>query len=149
MSKDYVDMGCSENTPLAPFLVTFTFGLVGGDMEGHKQLFLTYIFLGLPWCSGGKVSACLQCGRPGFDAWIGKIPWRRKWQPTPVPLPGKSNRQSSPVGYSPWGHRELDTTEWIPSSWYIFLNTLLWIIILIWWLIKYSSLNNNLDLMAH
>ena len=36
-------------TSLAPFLATFTFGLVGGDMDGHKQLFLTYIFLGLPW----------------------------------------------------------------------------------------------------
>ena len=32
-------------------------------------------------------SICLQCGRPGFDPWVGKIPWRRKWQPTPVLLP--------------------------------------------------------------
>ena len=42
-----------------------------------------------PGGSDGK-SGCLQCGRPGFDPWIGKIPWRRKWQPTPVLLPGKS-----------------------------------------------------------
>ena len=34
---------------------------------------------------------CLQCGRPGFDPWVGKIPWRRKWQPTPVFLPGESH----------------------------------------------------------
>ena len=42
---------------------------------------------------------------------VRKIPWRRKWQPTPVFLPGKSHGQRSLVGYSPWGHKELDTTE--------------------------------------
>ena len=41
----------------------------------------------------------------------GKFPWRRKWQPTPVFLPGKSHRQKSLVGYSPWGRKESDTTE--------------------------------------
>ena len=46
--------------------------------------------------------------RRGFDPWVGKIPWRRKWQPTPVFLPGKSHRQSL-VGYSLWGHKESDT----------------------------------------
>ena len=46
-----------------------------------------------------------------FDHWIGKIPWSRKWQPTPVFLPGKFHGQRSLVGYSPWGHKELDTTE--------------------------------------
>ena len=54
---------------------------------------------------------CLQCGRPGFSPWVGKIPWRRKWQPTPVLLPGKSHGQRSLVGYSPWGCRESDMTE--------------------------------------
>ena len=39
------------------------------------------------------------------DAWIGKIPWRRKWQLTPVFFPGKSHEQSSLADYSPWGHR--------------------------------------------
>ena len=38
-------------------------------------------------------------------------PWRRKWQPTPVFLPGESHGQRIPAGYSPWGHKELDTTE--------------------------------------
>ena len=37
--------------------------------------------------------------------------WRRKWQPTPVFLPGKSHGWRSLVGYSPWGHKELDMTE--------------------------------------
>ena len=56
-------------------------------------------------------SVCLQCGRPGFDPWVGRIPWRRKWQSTLVLLPGKSQGQRSLVGYSPWGRKELDTTE--------------------------------------
>ena len=47
---------------------------------------------------------CLQYRRPGFDPWVWKIPWRRKWQPTPVILPGKSQGQRSLEGYSPWGH---------------------------------------------
>ena len=43
--------------------------------------------------------------------WVRKIPWRRKWQPTPVFLPGESHWWSSLVGYSPWGRKESDTTE--------------------------------------
>ena len=49
----------------------------------------------IPWtCKGWE-----------FNLWVGKIPWSRKWQPTPVFLPGKSHGQRSPVGYSPWAHR--------------------------------------------
>ena len=54
---------------------------------------------------------CLQCRRPRFDPWVGKIPWRRKWQSTPVLLPGKSHGQRSLVGYSPWGRKESDMTK--------------------------------------
>ena len=46
-----------------------------------------------------------------FDPWAGKIPWRRKWQPTPVFLPGESHGQRSLAGYSPQGRTESDTTE--------------------------------------
>ena len=46
-----------------------------------------------------------------FDPWVRKIPWRSKWQPSPVLLPGKSHRRRSLVGYSPWGCKESDTTE--------------------------------------
>ena len=46
----------------------------------------------------------------GFDPWVGKFPWRSKWLPTPVFLPGKSHGRRSPVGYSPWGRKESDTT---------------------------------------
>ena len=43
-----------------------------------------------------------QCRRYGFDPWSGEIPWRKKWQPTSVVLPGKSHRQRSRAGFSPW-----------------------------------------------
>ena len=49
--------------------------------------------------------------RCGFTSWVGKIPWRRKWQPTPVFLPGKSHGQRSLGSYSPWGHKESDVTD--------------------------------------
>ena len=63
----------------------------------------------LPWWLSGKESAC-QCRRLNFDPWVGKILWRRKWQPTPVFLPGKSHGPRSLVGYSPWGRKESDKT---------------------------------------
>ena len=56
-------------------------------------------------------SICLQCWRPRFNPWVGKIPWRRKRQPTPVLLPEKFHGLRSLVGYSPWGHKELNMTE--------------------------------------
>jgi len=59
------------------------------------------------------------CWRPGFNPWVRKIPWRRKWQPTPVFLPGKSHGLRSLVGYSPWDRKESDTTEWLH---YIIIN---------------------------
>ena len=53
------------------------------------------------WWLSAKESTC-QCRRYRFDPWVRKIPWSRKWQPTPVFLPGKFHQQRSPVGYSPW-----------------------------------------------
>ena len=63
-----------------------------------------------PGGSDGKVSA-YNVGRPRFDSWVKKIPQRRKWQPIPVFLPGKFHGQRSLVGYSLWGHKELDMTN--------------------------------------
>ena len=60
--------------------------------------------------------------RPGFNPWVGKISWRRKRQPTPVFLPGKSHGQRSLVGYSPWGRKELDTTERLHFSLSVYLK---------------------------
>ena len=72
----------------------------------------------LPRWLSGKESACQgrRCKRCRFDLWVGKIPWRRKWQPSPVFLHGKSHGQRSLVGYSPWHHRESDTAERLNSS---------------------------------
>ena len=65
---------------------------------------------GLPKRLSGKESSC-QCGRHRFSPWVGKIPWRRKWQPTSEFLPGKSHGQGNLKGYSLWGHEEPDVTE--------------------------------------
>ena len=66
--------------------------------------------LGIPGGSDGKESAC-NAGRPGFDPWVRKIPWRREWLPTPISLPGEFPGQRSLVGYSPWRGKQSDTTE--------------------------------------
>ena len=68
------------------------------------------VHLGLPRWLNGKESTC-QCRRCNFDPRVRKIPWRRKWQPSPVFLPGKSHGRQSLVGYCQWGLNELDTTE--------------------------------------
>ena len=63
--------------------------------------------IGFLGASYGKESSCSA----EFDPWVGKIPWRRAWQPTPVFLPGESHGQRSLVGCSPWGRKELHTAE--------------------------------------
>ena len=61
------------------------------------------VSLGFPGGSAGKESTC--SGQPGFDPWVGKIPWRREWLPTPVFLLGEFH------GHNPWHHKESDMTE--------------------------------------
>ena len=63
--------------------------------------------------SAGKELACQyrRCMRCGFNPWVRKISWRRKWQPAPVFLPGNFHGQRSLAGYSPLSHKESDTTE--------------------------------------
>ena len=70
-----------------------------------------------PGGSDSKEFAC-QCGRPRFEPWVGNIPWRREWLPTPVFLPGAFHGQRSLVGYSPWGHKESDMTERLSTHTY-------------------------------
>ena len=68
------------------------------------------------WLKQKKI--CLQCRRPGFDLWLRKSPWRREWLPNLAFLPGEFHGQRSLAGCSPWGCKELDTTEWlILTSW--------------------------------
>ena len=81
-----------------------------GEEGKLMNISLGYKEVDFPGGSDGK-SICLQCGRPGFDPWVGKIHWRKKWQPTPVFLPGKSHGQRSLAGYSAWGRKESDTTK--------------------------------------
>ena len=66
--------------------------------------------LGLPWWLRWQ-RIRLQYRRPGFNPWVGKIPWRRGWLPTPVSLSGEFHGQRSLVGYSPRGLKELDMSE--------------------------------------
>ena len=64
------------------------------------------------WCSGKEpICQCRRCKRIGLDPCAGKIPWRRKWEPIPIFLPGQSHGQRSLEGYSPWDCKELDRTE--------------------------------------
>ena len=68
----------------------------------------------------GRESALVQlCGRPGFDLWVGKIPWRGAWQPSPVLLPGASHGQRSLAGYSPWGRKESNMSERLSTEHFI------------------------------
>ena len=92
-------------------------------MEGQylyltgRQLMGTRIW-GFPGGTSGKEPTC-QCRRRKrcrFDPWVGKIPWRRRGQPTLVFLCGKSHGQRRLVGYSPWSCKELNMTEQLSSS---------------------------------
>ena len=56
----------------------------------HMALQQSQLVIGpIDFSSGSEVKHLPKCGRPGFDPWVGEILWRRKWQPTPVLLPGK------------------------------------------------------------
>ena len=65
-----------------------------------------YLLIGFPRQLSGRESVC-QYRRRRFDPWVGKILWRRKWQPVLVFLPGKSHGQRNLVGYGPWGHKRV------------------------------------------
>ena len=81
--------------------------------DWKSRLWVTiYLHMISRWCSD-KESVCQwrRRKRPEFDPWVGKIPWRRKCQSTPVFLPGVFRRQRSLVGYSPQSGEESDMTE--------------------------------------
>ena len=80
-----------------------------------EHVSVLYFFLWSNYGSAGKESAC-NSKRSGFDPWVGKIPWSRKRLPTPVFWPGEFHGL-----YSPWGCKELDTTERLSL-----FNTTLW-----------------------
>ena len=73
----------------------------------HVMLLLTsQVVLGIK-----NLPANMRCKRLWFNPLLGKIPWRRAWQSTPVSMPGESHEQRTLVGYSPWGLKEMDTIE--------------------------------------
>ena len=78
-----------------------------------KQLSAHTWGIGFPGGTGGRepTCQCRRCKRCGFDPQVGKISWRRAWQPSPVFLPRESQGERLWVGYSPLGQKELDTTE--------------------------------------
>ena len=80
------------------------------DNQAILFLILLIRYTGLPWWLRWQ-RICLQCGRPGCDPWVGRIPWQRKRLPTPVFFPGEFHGQRSLAVYSPWYHKQLDTTK--------------------------------------
>ena len=83
----------------------------------------TYILvpLSMVFLDGEVKEVCLQCRRCGFDPWVRKIPWRRKWQPTPVFLPEKSHGQRRLGGYSPWGRKV--GHDWATKPTHVIIHT--------------------------
>ena len=87
----------------------------------NNFIFLHFVnrpYLIFPGGTSGKEPACQcrRCKRGGFDPWVGKIRWRRKWQPISVFVPGQFLGQSSVVGYSPWDCKEQDLSEAIQHA---------------------------------
>ena len=89
---------------------------------GVLVLFVLF-FRGLPGDANDKEYVC-QCRRHKscrFDPWVGKIPWRRAWQPTPVFLPGESHGQRSLVGYSARVAKNQTWLKWLSTSLFLTL----------------------------
>ena len=122
--RTYSSWGCKESDttewlfyftlmPLAATWMDPEMIILSEVSETEKgQYHMISLLWGFPGGTSGKEHTC-QCTkheRCGFDPWVGKIPWRRPWQPTPVVLPGKFHGQRSLVGYSPWGRKESDRT---------------------------------------
>ena len=92
-------------------LVSWPFRTLGdsphSDVSDYLQNVVTKLIMGFPGGSSGKEPTC-QCWRRKrhrFDPWVGKIPCRRKWQLTPVALPGEFHGRRSLMGCGPWDRR--------------------------------------------
>ena len=92
--------------------IALTIGTFVGKVMSYINSFfkcslsIYFTMRGLPWWLSSKESTC-QCKSHRFDFWIGKIPGRRKWQPTLIFLPEKTHGQRSLAGYSPWGRKRV------------------------------------------
>ena len=112
----YNPWGCKESVTTEHALLLLQL-LLCPTYHGLRQVFQINGLLG--WLSG-KESSC-QCKEMQETGVWSLIPWRWKWQPTPAFLPGESHGQRSLAGYSPWNHKELDTTEQLTLSLSYFL----------------------------
>ena len=83
----------------------------------------------LSWLSGKE--STFQCRRRRFDPWFRKISWRRKWQPTPVFLPGKYYSQKHLAGYSPWGHKRVRHDLATKQQHFLFITYLILLLLII------------------
>ena len=89
-------------------------GALNALLQDHSIFAVQYLLgQGFPGGTNGKEPGCQcrRCKRHGINPWVGKIPWRRAWQPIPVFLPGESHGQKSLAGYSPKGCKESGMTE--------------------------------------
>ena len=102
---------CSVPAP-ALFCLEALFRVKTDYVCDELMIYLSYT-QGLPPRGSVVKNLPANARRCGFHSWVGKIPWRWKWQPTLVFLPGEPHEQRSLAGYSPWGHKALDTTEWL------------------------------------
>ena len=113
----YIIFRCN---PIASLLTEGRFSTIWTTREVLNRLQYS-VNRGFPGGSDNKESAC-NAGGPGFDPWVGKILWKREWQPTPLFLPGEFHGYRSLVGWSPWGCKESDTSEWLTFTFFHTVN---------------------------
>ena len=111
--KSYTYYGASLVVQLVknpPIMQETPVQFLGQENPLEKGQATHFSILGLPWWLSWQ-RIYLQCGRPGFDPWVGKFPQRREWLPTLLLWPGEFHEL-----HSPWGHKESDTMEQLSLS---------------------------------
>ena len=109
------------NVPLKPYycmIIVIDIPIPDGRKwnRHRKEFAILMIFRIWPSRIPFPVGSDSKCGRPGFYLWVGKISWRRAWQPTPVFLPREFQGQRSLEGCSPQGHKQSDMTERLSTA---------------------------------
>ena len=110
VTRDFSLCSSMYHHPYPPYWLLY-FSLLFLPLQSWYSITVCKRKTGLPWWLR-QYRVCLQCERPGFSPWVMKIPWRRKWQPTPMLLPGKSHGWRSLEGYSPWDCKQTRLSNW-------------------------------------
>ena len=113
---------CNPMFTVAQFIIGTIWNVVHWQRNGRRmdKADMVHTYNGMSFSGKESICQCNRLKRHRFDPWARKIPWRRQWQPTPVFLTTEFQGQRSLVGYSLWGHKELDTTEqltWSQCPW--------------------------------